>query len=112
VTEGAPVTLRLAADRDRRALRRLAELDSADPLAGTVLVAEVDGELLAALSVQQRRAIANPFRPTAELVDLLRVRAAQREDHAGAPRLGGWPLSLKRRRPSVTSSPRPGRAVA
>jgi hypothetical protein len=112
VTEGSPVTLRLAADRDRRALRRLAERDSAEPLAGTVLVAEVAGELLAARSMQGGRAIADPFRPTAELVALLRVRADQLADRAGSRRLG-LPLRPRRRRhPAVKPSPRPGRAVA
>jgi hypothetical protein len=105
------VTLRLATESDRRALRRLAALDSAEPLAGTVLVAEVDGQLLAAFSVQGRRAIANPFRATAELVALLSVRADQLADRAGVRR--GWVLRLRRRRRrAVTLSPRRGRAVA
>ncbi len=112
MNEGAHVILRLAAECDRRALRRLAELDSAHPPAGTVLVAEVDGELLAAYSVQGHRAIANPFRPTAELVALLEVRATQLTDHAGAPRLGGGLRLRRRRRSASTPSPRPGRAVA
>jgi hypothetical protein len=107
------VTLRLATGSDRRALRRLAALDSAEPLAGTVLLAEVDGELHAACSVQGRRAIANPFQPTAELVALLRVRADQLADRAGERRVGGWALRLRRRRRrAVTLSPRRGRAVA
>ena len=42
--------------------------------AGEVLVAEVAGELVAALS--PAGAIANPFRPTADVVDLLRLRSA------------------------------------
>lgn len=111
VTESSPVTLRPAAESDLRALQRLAELDSAGSLAGTVLVAEVNGELLAAYSVQGRRAIADPFRPTADLVALLRVRADQLADRAGARRFGGWRLRLRRRR-TGSASPRPGRAVA
>jgi len=43
------------------------------PLAGEVLVAEQNGELVAALGAD--RAIADPFRPTADLVALLRVRS-------------------------------------
>jgi hypothetical protein len=106
------VTLRLATEADRRPLRRLAELDSAEPLAGTVLLAEVDGELHAACSVQGRRAIANPFQPTAELVALLRVRADQLADRAGERRLGRVLRLRRRRRRAATLSPRRGRAVA
>jgi hypothetical protein len=43
-------------------------------------VGEVDGEVRAAYSVDERRAIANPFKRTAELVTLveLHVRQANR----------------------------------
>jgi hypothetical protein len=113
VTKSAPITLRLAAPADGHALRRLAELDSADPLAGIVLVAAIDGEVLAALSVPERRAIANPFRHTAELVALLQVRAGQLSDRAGAPRRGALALRIRHGwRPAVKPSPRSGRAVA
>jgi hypothetical protein len=40
-------------------------------------VAEVDGNIHAAISLSDGRAIADPFRHTAELVDLLKMRAAQ-----------------------------------
>jgi hypothetical protein len=113
VTESSPVTLRPAVEREWRLLRRLAELDSASALAGSVLVAEVDGEVLAALSVEEGRAIANPFRRTAELVALLRVRAAQLADQIEAPQRGGRSLRIRRRwPPAVEPSPRPGRAAA
>lgn len=113
MTNGSHVTLRLAVESEWRVLLRLAECDSADPLSGTVLVAEVDGEVLAALSVEERRAVANPFRRTAELVALLRVRATQLREHADGGRLGSRPLRMKRRwGPSAAPSPRPGRAVA
>ena len=72
------LTIRLAAPADGVDLGRLAELDSAPPLAPTpTLVAEVDGELRAALPLDGGRAIADPFRPTAELVALLAERARQ-----------------------------------
>lgn len=61
---------------DQRALLRLAALDSAEVPAGPLLVAEVDGELSAALSLGNAAAIADPFRPTAEIVALLRAHAA------------------------------------
>jgi hypothetical protein len=62
---------------DDGALRRLAALDSATIPAPPLLVAEVQGKLYAALSLWDGRAIADPFRRTEALVELLTVRAAQ-----------------------------------
>jgi hypothetical protein len=42
-----------------------------------VLVAEVDGQALAAISLADGAVIADPFHLTGDLVALLRVRAAQ-----------------------------------
>ena len=70
----ADITIRPARPADSDALRRLAALDSQRVPAGEVLVAEVAGELVAALS--PAGAIADPFRPTADVVDLLRLRSA------------------------------------
>jgi hypothetical protein len=70
------VTLRYASAADTVSLRHLAELDSAEAPAGPALVAEVDGRLRAALPLDGGRAIADPFHRGAELIDLLRVRAA------------------------------------
>ena len=41
---------------------------------GTVLVAESDGVLRAAYSIEEDRAVADPFHPTAGHVALLRLR--------------------------------------
>jgi hypothetical protein len=71
----AAVTIRPALASDRSALERLAALDSARPLAGDVLIAEVEGERLAAIELSSSRTIADPFRPTADLVALLSERA-------------------------------------
>jgi hypothetical protein len=71
------VTLRRAGAADADALGKLAELDSALPLSGPVLVAEVDGRLRAALPLRGGSPIADPFHRGAELIDLLKVRAAQ-----------------------------------
>jgi hypothetical protein len=74
----ATLTIRMAVPADAEALRRLAQLDSAPPPAPVpLLVAEVGGELRAALRVDGGGAIADPFRPTAELVALLAARARQ-----------------------------------
>src|SRR5690242_19451589 len=70
------VVIRPAYPDDAAALERLARLDSRRPLDGPVLVAERDGRLLAALGTATGRHIADPFSPTADLVALLEVRAA------------------------------------
>lgn len=77
-TEPPPtVTVRLAEAGDSASLARLAALDSAASLEGPTLVAEVDGELLAALPVHGGAPIADPFSHTTELVEMLRLRAGQ-----------------------------------
>src|SRR4051812_5102087 len=60
---------------DAAALNGLAALDSARPLDGDALVALVDETPVAAISVADGRAIADPFRRTADLVALLKLRA-------------------------------------
>jgi hypothetical protein len=74
MTENA-LTIRPADLADLAALDRLAALDSAPAPAGDVLVAEVGGELWAAVDVDSGAAIADPFRPSADVVELLRLHA-------------------------------------
>jgi hypothetical protein len=71
------VTLRYATPDDGAAIARLAALDSAEPPRGPLLLAEVEGELRAALSLRDGSAIADPFHRTAALLELLRARASQ-----------------------------------
>lgn len=71
-----PVTVRPAYREDDPGLRRLAGLDSAAVPPAPLLVAEVQGELRAALSLWDGTAIADPFHPSAQHVELLRARAA------------------------------------
>jgi hypothetical protein len=71
------VTIRYAADDDAAPLARLAELDSSRVPAGPLLLAEVGGELWAAVAIHGGAAIADPFRPSGPLVDLLRARTRQ-----------------------------------
>jgi hypothetical protein len=96
------VTVRYAVDADGRALARLAELDSAPRLDGPALVAEADARILAALPLGAGRPIADPFEPTAEMVALLQLRAAQLRGPGGRRRRGirGRLRSLLRPRPS------------
>ena len=68
-----PITLRPSTPADREALALRAALDSAPPPPGDALVAEQDGDLLAAVSVDGDAAIADPFKPTAAVVSLLRA---------------------------------------
>src|SRR4051794_36215299 len=72
----ADITIRSASRSDRDQLGRLAHLDSQRPLAdGPVLLAEIGDQVVAAIDVKTSRTIADPFRPTADVVDLLRLRA-------------------------------------
>ena len=71
------ITVRLADHTDARALLELAALDSAQVPAGALVVAESDGEIVAAIPENGGRAIADPFRGTAAPVEMLDLRAAQ-----------------------------------
>jgi hypothetical protein len=74
----AAITIRPAYADDQAALTRLAALDSAEHApAVPVLLAEVDGEVQAALSLRDGSAIADPFRPTLHILALLRTHAEQ-----------------------------------
>jgi hypothetical protein len=72
-----PVLVRRSVPEDAGALRRLAALDSRRLPALDMLLAEVCGEPWAAVTLDGREVVANPFRPTADLVTLLRLRAQQ-----------------------------------
>jgi hypothetical protein len=86
-----PIIIRRSTDEDRGAIVELAALDSRRAPQGEALLAFIGTELRAALPLDGGEAIADPFHHTAELVDLLRVRAPQalqRRDHR-ARRLAG-----------------------
>jgi hypothetical protein len=76
------VVVRLATDNDRAALARLAQLEGRMLPDGATLLAERHGVVLAAISIETAEAIADPFRPTADLVELLRRSGAGRLDKA------------------------------
>lgn len=73
----APLVIRIATPSDDAAIQALAELDSAQPFTGAALVAELDDRLVAAVSLANDREVANPFMPTGEILELLRIRAKQ-----------------------------------
>jgi hypothetical protein len=86
------LVLRRSASWDTDALTRLAKLDSAPRPTGPMLVAELDDEIVAAVPFDGGRAIADPFRPTAAIVELL---------HARTRLLAGATGRLQRLRPRV-----------
>jgi hypothetical protein len=94
------LTIRRAVPADAPALRRLAQLDSAPaPEWLSMLVAAADGELCAALPLNGGRAIADPFRRTADIVAMLRVRARQLQVPTPS-RSRRLPISVRRAAPA------------
>jgi hypothetical protein len=71
------VTVRLATRGDRAALARLAELEQTTTPAEPLLLGVVMERPVAALSLSDDRVIADPFTPTCDLIELMRVRARQ-----------------------------------
>jgi hypothetical protein len=75
-----PITIRYSTESDCDRILELAELDGHRAPAGKVLLAEVDGRLWAAVGVADGAALADPFLPTGEVVELLRLRAEQERE--------------------------------
>jgi hypothetical protein len=90
------LTIRMAVSADAEALRRLAQLDSAPaPGPAPMLIAEVAGELRAAVPLYGGGEIADPFHPTAELVALLeRTRQIAPPRRRWARRVR-WPARMR-----------------
>jgi hypothetical protein len=85
MTSTASLTIRHAIAADEADLTRLAALDSSRVPSGELLVAQLDGDLVAALSIDTSAVIADPFEHTAAIVDSLRAQA--RESRAPRPAL-------------------------
>jgi hypothetical protein len=79
--------IRPATDKDARALSELAELDSQRPLGGQILIGEIDGQAAAAISLNDNRVVSDPFQRTADITQLLRMRAAGLHAAAQTPSL-------------------------
>ena len=90
--------IRAATDADAPALLRLARLDSSRPPAGRIVVAEDRGALVAAMSIDDGATIADPFKATAPVVAMLRLRAEQVRDRTARAQRRTLP-SLRRLRP-------------
>ena len=110
------VTIRRAGAADGESLVRLAGLDSKRLPTGNFLIAEVDGEEWAAVELESGDVLADPFRPTANVAALLRMRAArirELESPAQVPKQGlagmaataAQLLPSRRRRAAAESRP-------
>ena len=86
------VALRLCTVHDNVALEALATLEGRRLPHGAFVVSEVDGVLIAAQPLAGGPALADPFRNTAGVVHLLRLRALQLEPVRGRDWLfaRGW----------------------
>jgi hypothetical protein len=77
------IVIRYARPADAAALARLAELADRRLPDTLLLVAEADGELVAAApAVSPGDVVTDPFRVTADVVDLLRLRSRQLREAA------------------------------
>ena len=86
MTSTNSITLRPATAADAPWLERLAALDSRALPEGDLLVAERDGNLVAAVAEHSLEAVADPFQRTADVVTLLRRHAVARRNAVPARR--------------------------
>jgi hypothetical protein len=77
VTES--ITITHSTEADAQKVWRLALLDDRRPPKGPALLAYAGDELLAAVGLLDGRAVADPFRPTADVVEMLRFQARHEE---------------------------------
>ena len=71
------ITIRSSTESDVPAIRDLALLDGGGAPVGDALLAFVDGELRVAVGRADGAAVADPFHLTADVVELVRARAAR-----------------------------------
>lgn len=76
---------RATTTEDSEALKRLAQLDTSTPIAGEALIASTRGKPAAAISLGDGRVTADPFQPTAQLVQALQLRKRSIEAAAQTP---------------------------
>ena len=110
VAVSTPVAVRRLTGRDRSELERLAAVDSATMPAGELLGADIDGVLVAAISLSDGSIVADPFRQSAAAVELLRLRATQLGQRGDGRRRRWYPrlrrhASRGRTRGTIGSSP-------
>jgi hypothetical protein len=106
VQTSAAVTIRRPHEdgSDRTAITTLAERDSGEVPDGDLLVAEVEGRILAAISIAGGKVLADPFSRTRELRTLLELRRAQLRRRSRPRRL---PALRRRGRPRAALAASP-----
>jgi hypothetical protein len=95
-----PFELRPATDADLPSLLGVAGRDSSVVPDGPLLLAEVAGTVIAAIGLENRRVIADPFWPTARAVDALQAAAAEHNP---------WPSRMARLRAALGAARPAGR---
>ena len=88
----ASLVVRRGRPADAAELATLAALDSARALTGSTIVAEAGGRIVAAVSLHDGRVIADPFEPTADVVEMLRLHTAGGRSAKARPRRGRFGL--------------------
>ena len=94
------ITIRRAGPQDRTALDRLAGRDSAVLPDDDFLIAEVADEAWAAIGLRTRALVADPFQPSGQVAQLLRMRT----ESAGGRELRAGPTAAYRRLASPPAS--------
>jgi hypothetical protein len=85
------IRIRRRTERDAEAIERLAQLEGVGTPDGDLLVAEVDGAVWAAVELGCGAVIADPFRPSGDVAELLRVRFERLNGRGRRRRgLGRW----------------------
>ena len=102
--------IRPATDADTEALDRLAALDSSPPLTGRILIGEADGRPAAALSLDDGRAVADPWGSTRTLRICLRLRASAMTAFEASPSLSERMLRAVRAAQAARPAATPARA--
>jgi hypothetical protein len=95
--------LRAATDDDAPALLHLARRDPSRPPAGRILVAEDDGAIVAAASLDDGALIADPEHASVSTIALLRLRVSAHSELA-PPTERRRRFSLRRLRPAAGSA--------
>jgi hypothetical protein len=101
MTDQQTISLRVATDRDTTIVDKLSALDSKPAPHAPVVVALVDGRPVAAASLSDASVVADPFVPTAEVVELLQARVAASAVQSAKRRPRFPRLGLPRLRPAA-----------
>jgi hypothetical protein len=101
MSTSSTIAMRVAEDeQDDRVVRKLAELDSSRRPQAPVVIALVNGRPVAAASLVDGDVVADPFVPSADVVELLQARVAASTQAAARPRKRRFPV-FPRLRPAA-----------